>query len=246
MPQIAQEQESATLRDSPRRVLIVERDPESEQMLQNSLARAGFIVSTLSSGEDALEAIDRDRPHLIMLDWEYPGIVAIRLIRHIQREAPAQRARLMALSLFSGEHQVVAGLEQGIDDYVVRPYSVPVLVARVRAMLRSMRIAVQEPEFLEFQSLRIDLSDHRVMIGEYIVPLRPMEFRLLVFLARNPERVFAREQLLTRIWGRDCAADERAVDVTIQRTRKALARHGCSDYLQTVRAFGYRLSRVHP
>jgi two-component system phosphate regulon response regulator PhoB len=203
------------------------------------------MVTTLLSGEDALEAVSRDRPHLIMLDWEYPGIVAARLIHHIQREIPTQRARLMALSLFSGEQHVVAGFEQGIDDYVWRPYSVPVLMARVRAVLRTMHVAIQEPDLLKFQRLRIDLADHRVMVEEHIVPLRPIEFRLLAFLVRNPERVFTREQLLTRVWGRDCEADERAVDVTVQRTRKALACHGGGHYLQTVRAFGYRLSAVH-
>jgi two-component system, OmpR family, phosphate regulon response regulator PhoB len=178
-----------------------------------------------------------------MLDWEYPGIITTRLIRHIQREVPTKRVRLMALSQFSGEHQIVSGLEQGVDDYVVRPYSPPVLVARVRAVLRTLRnSSAEEPDFLEFRRLRIDFREMRLMVDEHIVQLRPMEFRLLAFLARHPERVFSREQLLTQVWGRECAADERAVDVNIQRTRKTLGRHGCGEYLQTVRGFGYRLS----
>lgn len=244
MPQAAQQYQEPTPLNSAQRVLIVERDPESERLLQYSLAREGFKVTTLGSGEDALEAIDRERPHLIVLDWEYPGIVATRLIRHLRRESPAVRTRLMALSLFSSEQQIVAGFEQGIDDYVVRPYAVPVLLARVRAVLRPLGAPDGEPTFLQFQRLRIDLADHRAMIEEHIVPLRPMEFRLLAFLMRHPERVFTREQLLTRVWGRNRDADERAVDVNIQRTRKALARQGCGSYLQTVRAFGYRLSAV--
>jgi two-component system phosphate regulon response regulator PhoB len=179
-----------------------------------------------------------------MLDWEYPGIVAMRLIRHIQREIPSRRARLMVLSLFSSELQIVASFEQGIDDYVVRPYSLPVLMARVRAVLRPIRTPIDELEDLQFESLRINMADHRVMVEGHVVRLRPMEFRLLAFLVRHPERVFTREQLLTRVWGRSNEADERAVDVNIQRARKALARHGCGGYLQTARAFGYRLSAL--
>jgi two-component system phosphate regulon response regulator PhoB len=221
---------------------LVERDPESERLLHNSLANAGFTVTTLSSGEDAVEAVARHRPHLVVLDWEYPGIVATRLIRHIHSEVPAKRTRLMALSLYSSDHQIVAGLELGLDDYVVRPFSVAVLMARVRAVLRPLRPTPEEAQLLQFERLRVDLTEMRAMIDEHIVRLRPMEFRLLAFLMRYPERVFAREQLLSRVWDRDCPSDERAVDVNIQRTRKALAQFGCGDYLQTVRAFGYRLS----
>jgi len=242
MSQPAEEIQSYTRRDAPRRVLIVDRNPESERTLRNSLVRAGFTVTTLGHEEDALEAIDRHRPHLIMVDWEHPGIVAARLIRHVQREAPAKRARVMALSLRSAEDQILSGFEQGVDDYVVRPYSVPVLVARVRAVLRPMRIAFEESEILEFQRLRVDLAEHRIMVDEQTLPLRPVEFRVLAFLIRHPERVFTREQLLTGVWGRDSEADERAVDVNIQRTRKALTHFGCGEYLQTVRGVGYRLS----
>lgn len=242
MSQTAEEFESSTQPDAPHRVLIVDRDPESERMLQNSLVLAGFTVMTLGHGEDALEAIDRHRPHLVMFDWEPPGITAIRLMHHVQREAPAKRARVMALSLFSGEDAIVSGLEQGVDDFVVRPYSVPVLVARIRAVLRPMRIAAEECETTQFRRLRIELADQRIMVDEHILPLRPLEFRLLAFLMQHPERVFTREQLLAQVWGRDHDADERAVDANIQRTRKALARYGCGDYLQTVRGVGYRLA----
>ncbi|HTW73466.1 MAG TPA: winged helix-turn-helix domain-containing protein [Steroidobacteraceae bacterium] len=244
MSQAAQQLEASRPRGDARRILIVERDPDSERTLQGALVRAGFSVTTLFSGEDVLDAIDRDRPHLIMLDWEYPGIVASRLIGHLNGELPSERARLMALSLFSSEHHIVSGFELGLDDYVVRPYSLPVLVARVRAVLRPTRIRSNRGEWVEFEKLRMDLSDLRLMVGEHIVPLRPMEFGLLAFLMHHPERVFTREQLLARVWGRSSTVDARAVDVNIQRTRKALARHGCGEYLQTVRAFGYRLAAV--
>lgn len=242
MLQTAQEQDARARRANSRRVLIVERDPDCMLALQGTLAQAGFSVTTLGRGEDALAAIDRDQPHLVMLDWEYPGVVTANLIRHIRRDAPTQRALLMALSLDSSEQQIVSGFELGVDDYVVKPYSLAVILARVRAVLRPIRRETDEPEVLQFHQLRMDLSDVRVMIEDHIVSLRPMEFRVLSFLMRHPERVFTRAQMLSRIWARDARADPRAVDVIIQRTRKALACFGCGEYLQTVRAVGYRLS----
>jgi two-component system phosphate regulon response regulator PhoB len=237
-----QEQDVFTPRVDLQRVLIVERDPDSMQALRGSLAQAGFTVTILNRGEDALAAIDRHRPHLVMLDWEYPGVPAANLIRHIHQETPAARARLIALSLYASEQQVVSGFELGVDDYVARPYSLGEVVARVKAVLRTRRPESEDPNVIRFHRLRMDLTDHRLMIEGHIVALRPMEFRLLEFLVRQPERVFTREQMRREVWPRDTAVDPRAIDVNVQRARKALARHGCGHYLQTVRAVGYRLS----
>jgi two-component system phosphate regulon response regulator PhoB len=231
--------------DGVRRVLVIERDRDSEKTLRGSLAQAGFAVTTLSHGEDAVAAVERERPHLVMLDWEYPGVGA-RLLKHLQREAPARRTRLMALSLYSDEQQIVAGFEFGVDDYIARPYSLPELLARVRAVLRPSRVAAEDPDFIQVQRLRADLRDLRLLVDGQIVQLRPMEFRLLSYLMRYPERLFTRDQLLARVWPFDSQADTRAVDVTVQRTRRALSQHGCGGYLQTVRAFGYRLSGCVP
>ncbi len=224
------------------RILIVERDPDSMQALRGSLAQAGFTVTMLDRGEDPLAAIDRHRPHLVMLDWEYPGLPAASLIRHLHREIPPARARLMALSLYASEQQVVSGFELGVDDYVARPYSLGEVVARVRAVLRTRRSESEDSDVIRFHRLRMDLIDRRLMIEGRIVSLRPMEFRLLEFLMRQPERVFTRDHMRKAVWPRDAAVDPRAVDVNVQRARKALARHGCGHYLQTVRAVGYRLS----
>lgn len=225
-----------------RRILIVESDPDSMHALRGGLAQAGFTVTTLNRGEDALAAIDRHRPHLVMLDWEHPAVSAASLIRHLHQETPADRARLIALSLYSTERQIVSGFELGVDDYVGRPYSLSEVVARVRAVLRTRRSESQESDVIEFHRLRMDLTHRRLMIEGRIVSLRPMEFRLLEFLLRQPERAFTREQMRKAVWPRGTAADYRAVDVNVQRARKSLARHGCGHYLQTVRAVGYRLS----
>jgi two-component system phosphate regulon response regulator PhoB len=228
------------------RLLLIESDMESKRGLQSTLSGAGFHVATLNEPEDALKSIDRNQPHLVVLDWEYPGSVIARVMNHVRREAPPMRPRLMALSQFSSEQQIVAGFELGLDDFVVRPFSAAVLVAKVKAVLRPRRPTAQVSSHLEFQQLRLDLQYLNLVIEGSVVRLRPMEFQLLKFLMLHPERVFTREQMLRRVWARDgrprAEVDQRAVDVIVQRTRQALARHGCGGYLQTVRGFGYRLS----
>jgi two-component system phosphate regulon response regulator PhoB len=224
------------------RILIIEQDSEMREPLQTKLAQAGFTVITLKLGEDAAAVIDRDNPHLVMLDWDLPGVVAMDLLRHVRREALSRKPRLIALSAYSGEQQVVAGLELGLDDYVAKPFSAREVVARVRAVLRPLTGSRDHAEYLEFQCIRMDAGEGRVTIRDRTVSLRTMEFRLLEFLMRHPERAFQREHLLRSVWGRDCRAELRAVDVTVQRIRRALVPHKCDTYLQTIRAVGYRLS----
>lgn len=201
---------------------------------------ADFVVS-LDSGVQALAAVERDSPHLVVLDWNLPGVRSPALLREIQR-AGRGRPRILAISEPCEEQQVLAGFELGVDDFVFRPYSVPEVVARIRAILRPQRPADFPEEILVFHELRIDLETVTLKVRGEPIALRPLEFRLLHFLMQHTERVFTRRQLLTQIWGNTNSADDRAVDVTVQRARKALARHGCAEYLQTVRGVGYRLS----
>ena len=224
------------------RILIIDRDSESIQALQIRLAQAGFVVATLHPGDDARVTMDRDSPDLIMLDWDLPGVYTMELVRHARRPTASRAMRLVALSTFAGEHHVVAGLEMGLDDYVIKPFSVREVVARVRALLRPLSATHEDRDYLEFHRLRLEPNEGRVTVRDRTVSLRATEFRLLEFLLRHPERAFRREHLLERVWGRACAADARAVDVTIQRIRKALEPHDCHGYLQTIRGVGYRIS----
>lgn len=224
------------------RVLIVEHDSESLAGLQLKLSQEGFKVTTLSKGEDARVAVARDNPHLVMIDWDLPAMIAIDLVSHIRRHTVSKAPRLIALSSFASEQQVVSGFELGVDDYVIKPFSVPEVLARVRALLRSTRIMREESNYLEFGELQMDTDGARVKVLETTVSLRNIEFHLLQFLMRRPERAYSRESLLHHVWGHDCHAGMRAVDVTIQRIRRALTPHGCGHYLQTVRGVGYRLS----
>jgi len=224
------------------RVVIVDRDPEALQPLRNKLVQVGFEVCFIGRPEEAVAAIERKQPHLVMLDWDLPGVFTMEVVRQVRHWVGLEGPRLIALSTFAGEERVVSGLELGVDDYVIKPFSLPELVARVRAVLRARKGTVEDADYVEFGELRMDACDERITIRDRRVSLRSMEFRLLRFLLRHPNRAFKRETLLNSVWGHDCDTDLRAVDVTVQRIRKALEPHGYHGYLQTIRGVGYRLS----
>ncbi len=225
------------------RVLIVDRDAESTRPLQEGLLQAGLVVA-FDSGVQALAAIERASPGLVVLDWNLPGIRAPELLRQMQRMVSPARPRTLAVSESCDEERVLSGFELGVDDFVVKPYSVPEVVARVRAILRSIPTPGEQTpnQIMRFRDLRLDAQTGGAMVRGEPVHLRRQEFRLLYLLLERAGRVVPRDQLLNVLWGPDCNAAARAVDVTVQRTRKALMRHGCAEYLQTVRGVGYRLS----
>jgi two-component system phosphate regulon response regulator PhoB len=225
-----------------RRVLIVDRGTESAQPLQQMLRLAGFQVASVDENEHVSAAIRRNSPHLVMLDWDLPGAMAIDLIRHIRDATSGRAPRLIILSKLAGDDQIVTGFELGADDYVVKPFSVLEVIARVRAVLRAAEQRRDESPVLRFQKLELWVNEGRVLVRDATVRLRSMEYRVLEFLMRNPGRAFTRAALLDRVWGEHCSAQERAVDVVVQRVRKALAPFGCEDYVQTIRSVGYRLS----
>jgi two-component system phosphate regulon response regulator PhoB len=185
--------------DAHRVLMVIERDAESVPALRSKLAQAGFKVTFADRGEDAVAAIDRDHPHLVMLDWDLPGMITMDLVRHTRRHSTSQVPRLIALSAFASEQHVVSGFELGIDDYVVKPFSVAEVVARVRALLRSLFKVRDDSEWVEFGRLRLDAAEGRASVMGRPVELRGMEFRLLEYLMRHPERAFSREQLLERV-----------------------------------------------
>lgn len=226
---------------SPRRILIIDPDPEPARSLRERLIEAGFSVATLHQVERACEVISSETPQLVVLDWDLPVVVRAGLLKHIRGMYPHTMPRLLAVSAFSGEPEIVNSFEAGVDDYVVKPFSMRELIARVRALLRVGNTGA-DSDLLHFGELSVDTGKERVTVQSRPVLLRGLEFRLLVFMMRNAERALPRELLLTHVWSGDRAPEPRAVDVTVQRLRKALAPHGCDGYLQTVRGIGYRLS----
>ncbi|MDX5381482.1 MAG: phosphate regulon transcriptional regulator PhoB [Rhodobacterales bacterium] len=221
-------------------VLIVEDEPAQREVLAYNLEAEGFRVSRAENGEEALLLVAEDAPDLIVLDWMLPNVSGIEVCRQLKMRADTRKVPVIMLSARSEEVDKVRGLETGADDYVIKPYSVVELMARVRAQLRRTRPASVSGR-LEYEDIVLDSETHRVSRDGKPLKLGPTEFRLLSTFMEKPGRVWSRDQLLDRVWGRDIYIDTRTVDVHIGRLRKALTLHGGSDPLRTVRGAGYAL-----
>ncbi len=225
--------------DHPR-VLVVEDEPAQREVLAYNLEAEGFEVSKAGNGEEALLLVDEDMPDIIVLDWMMPNLSGIEVCRRLKTRHETRSIPVIMLSARSEEVDRVRGLETGADDYVVKPYSVIELMARVRSQLRRVRPSTVGQQ-LEFDDIMLDSESHRVTRGDEPLKLGPTEFRLLSTFMEKPGRVWSRDQLLDRVWGRDIYVDTRTVDVHIGRLRKALTVHGGKDPIRTVRGAGYAL-----
>lgn len=221
-------------------VLIVEDEPAQREVLAYNLESEGFRVIKAADGNEALLLIEEENPDLILLDWMLPGTSGIEICRQIKVKPAFRMTPVIMLSARSEEVDKVRGLEIGADDYIVKPYSVVELLARVKAQLRRTRPA-SVGERLTYADIMLDAETHKVFRGQYELKLGPTEFRLLTTFMEKPGRVWGREQLLDRVWGRDIYVDTRTVDVHIGRLRKALSSQGGDDPIRTVRGAGYAL-----
>jgi len=221
-------------------VLVVEDELAQREVLAYNLEAEGFRVSKAASGDEALLLVNEDSPDIIVLDWMMPNLSGIEVCRRLKTRPETRAIPIIMLSARSEEVDKVRGLETGADDYVVKPYSVVELMARVRTQLRRVRPATVGIR-LEFDDIVLDSETHKVSRGSHSLKLGPTEFRLLSTFMEKPGRVWSREQLLDRVWGRDIYVDTRTVDVHIGRLRKALTQHGGNDPVRTVRGAGYAL-----
>jgi len=227
------------------KVLIVEDEEALALLLQYNLQAEGFRVSLAQRGDEAEVVISEDPPDLIILDWMLPGLSGIELCRRLRTGKTARPIPILILTARGEEQDRIRGLTVGADDYVVKPFSVPELLARVRAILRRAspsRIA----QTLEVDGIQLDREAYRVVRNGRQVRLGPTEFKLLEFLMESPGRVFTRTQLLDGVWGHDVYVDERTVDVHIGRLRKAINRGKEKDPIRTVRGAGYALGEKFP
>jgi two-component system phosphate regulon response regulator PhoB len=223
-------------------VLIVEDEPEIREMLNFSLTRAGFTVIEAATGEMALQRLDTDLPDILIVDWMLPGMSGVELAKRIRRDELTSALPLLMLTARSEETDVLKSFESGIDDYMSKPFSPKELVARIKALLR--RSGAPENDVLEASGIRIDLVSHRLTIEGKNINIGPTEYRLLELLMRNPDRVFERDQLLDRVWGRSSYIETRTVDVHVLRLRKVLKPFGPDGTVQTVRSVGYRFTPI--
>ena len=221
-------------------VLVVEDELAQREVLAYNLEADGFRVLRAENGEEAHLLVEEDTPDIIVLDWMMPNLSGIEVCRRLKSRTETRNIPIIMLSARSEEVDKVRGLETGADDYVVKPYSVVELMARVRTQLRRVRPSTVGVR-LEFDDIVLDAETHKVSRADTQLKLGPTEFRLLSTFMEKPGRVWSREQLLDRVWGRDIYVDTRTVDVHIGRLRKALTQHGGSDPVRTVRGAGYAL-----
>ncbi|MGC2603334.1 MAG: phosphate regulon transcriptional regulator PhoB [Rhodomicrobium sp.] len=227
------------------KVLVVEDEEPLATLLQYNLEAEGFRVAIAIRGDEAEMAVSEDPPDLIILDWMLPGLSGIELCRRLRAGKVSRSIPILMLTARGGEQDRVRGLTTGADDYVVKPFSVPELMARVKAILRRVnpeRLA----QTLEVEDIELDRESYRVTRSGREVRLGPTEFKLLEFMMESPGRVFSRTQLLDGVWGRDVYVDERTVDVHIGRLRKAINRGKERDPIRTVRGAGYALGEKFP
>ncbi|RPE71512.1 winged helix family two component transcriptional regulator [Pacificibacter maritimus] len=221
-------------------ILVVEDEPSQREVLSYNFESEGFNVTQAENGDDALMFVRETAPDIIVLDWMLPGVSGIEICRRLKSRPETRDIPVIMLSARSEEVDRVRGLETGADDYVVKPYSIGELIARVRTQLRRVRPA-SVGQVLSYDDIKLDAETHKVSRAENPLKLGPTEFRLLSTFMEKPGRVWSREQLLDRVWGRDIYVDTRTVDVHIGRLRKALCTHGGEDPVRTIRGAGYAL-----
>jgi two-component system phosphate regulon response regulator PhoB len=219
-------------------ILIVEDEADLRELVRYNLEAEGFRVSMAESGDEAVERIRDGVPDLILLDWMLPGLSGIELCRRWRSREETARTPIIMITARGEEEERVRGLATGADDYVVKPFSMPELVARIQALLRRSSPQLVT-NVLRAGDLELDRQSHRVRRSGRDLHLGPTEYRLLEYLMRHPGRVYSREQLLDGVWGNDVYVDERTVDVHVGRLRKAINRGREADPIRTVRGAGY-------
>ena len=229
-----------------KRILIVEDEPAIRDMVAFALRKGEYDPVHAGDAREAQAAIADRVPDLILLDWMLPGTSGLELARRWRREALTREVPIIMLTARGEENDRVSGLESGVDDYVVKPFSARELLARIRAVLRRSR-EDDEDGSVSVGGLRIDGAAHRVFArngggDDQPVQIGPTEYRLLHFFMTHAERVYSRTQLLDHVWGGSVYVEERTVDVHIRRLRKTLEPHGLDGMVQTVRGSGYRFS----
>ncbi|WP_210164910.1 phosphate regulon transcriptional regulator PhoB [Afifella pfennigii] len=223
------------------RILVVEDEEPLTLLLRYNLEAEGYAVEAVARGDDAELLLMEEAFDILVLDWMLPGLSGIELCRRLRMREATARLPIIMLTARGEEDERIRGLATGADDYVVKPFSVPELMARVKALLRRARPEMVSDK-LAAGDIELDRETLRVFRGGREIHLGPTEFRLLEFLMRSPGRVFTREQLLNGVWGRDVYVDERTVDVHIGRLRKAINRGRMRDPIRTVRGAGYSLN----
>ena len=222
-------------------ILVVEDEPAIQELIKLNLEQAGYRVVQAFDAEGAATRVRAELPHLIVLDWNLPGMQGIDYCRNIRADRRTQAIPVIMLTGRTAEADKLAGFDVGADDYVTKPFSPRELAARIGVLLKNAAPQLSDAA-VEARGLRIDPVRRRVSGGGHTLQLNPTEFRLLHFLMTHRNRVYSRAQLLDKIWGDHVYVEERTVDVHVRRLRKALAESGHEQLIETVRGSGYRFA----
>ena len=221
-------------------VLVIEDEAAQREVLAYNLEAAGHRVSKAIDGEDGLLMVAEDAPDVIVLDWMMPNVSGIEVCRQLKMRADTRAIPVIMLSARAEEVDKIRGLDTGADDYVIKPYSIAELMARVSAQLRRARPSVAGI-VLTYENIELDPQTHRATRAGVTLKLGPTEFKLLATFLEKPGRVMTRDHLLDHVWGKDVYVDTRTVDVHVGRLRKVLTQSGGADPIRTVRGAGYAL-----
>ena len=219
-------------------ILVVEGEATQREVIAYNLRKEGYVVRVAQDGNAAELELAEAVPDLILLDWMMPGASGLELARRIRRRPETKDVPVIMLTARAEEEDIIRGLDVGADDYVTKPYSVTELLARVRSALRRSRSSVED--VISVGTIEMNIESYRVHVGDHEVSLGPLEFKLLRTLMERPGRVFERDQLLDKVWGRDIDVESRTVDVHIGRLRKALG-DDAGNQIRTVRGIGYAI-----
>ncbi len=225
------------------RIAVIEDEEALSILLRYNLEAEGWQVTAIMRGDEAEDELRHLPPDLIILDWMLPGVSGIELCRRLRNRVETSRIPIIMLTARGEESERVRGLATGADDYVVKPFSTPELMARVKALLRRAKPEVIASQ-LKVAGIELDRDAHRVHRSGRELKLGPTEFRLLEYLMQTPGRVFSRAQLLDGVWGENIYVDDRTVDVHVGRLRKAVNRGKEADPIRTVRGAGYSIEQV--
>ncbi|MGN6424715.1 MAG: phosphate regulon transcriptional regulator PhoB [Asticcacaulis sp.] len=221
-------------------IIIAEDEDALATLLSYNLEKEGYEVGVATDGDEALVMVKERQPDLLVCDWMMPKVSGIEVCRRLRQVPASRNLPIVMLTARSEESDRIRGLDTGADDYVVKPFSMTELMARIRAVLRRIRPGLSEDR-VEFGEIVVDRMSHRVQRGGRDIHLGPTEYKLLDYLMQYPKRVFSREQLLDAVWGNDVYVEARTVDVHIGRLRKALNDKNDVDPIRTVRSAGYAL-----
>ena len=223
------------------KILVVEDDNSISELIKIHLIKNNFDHLIVADGEDAILSIENFMPDLVILDWMVPSLSGIEILKRLRLKSEFADLPILMLTAKNSEQDKILGFESGVDDYLTKPFIPNELIARINAILKRSRNKTQVSNTIQFQEISIDQSQKKVFRQDRKINLGPTEYNILLFLVKNKQRVFSRDQILNKIWPHNVHVDARTVDVHIRRLRKQLNLPGEIDYIRTVRSAGYSI-----